>query len=82
MTSEEFSRLPLKKKLPLVEQHGDFVAQRIHQSYNIQLFTLNGFYVEVWKQLGLNYLHWIEVVNDHSILNQYTGDIDLKGLFD
>lgn len=77
MQPADFARLPLAKKHREVTQHGNFVAQRIYTTYNIQLFALHGYYVEVWKRIGLDYLHWIEVVKSDETLHQYTGNIDL-----
>lgn len=78
MTSDEFARKSLKQKHQLIQEQSEFVAQRIHGSHNIQLYAIHGFYVEVWKKLGLDYLQWIEVVKDDNILLQYTSGIDLN----
>ena len=77
MNREAFSKLNTSKRFALVRDQGEFVGQRIHGSHNIQLFALHGYYVEVWKKIGLDYLHWVEVVTDDKILLQYTSGIDL-----
>ena len=83
MQQDEFAKLPVSKRFALVREHGEFVGQRIHGSHNIQLYAMHGYYVEVWKKLGLDYLHWVEVVQDDKILLQYTDgiDLDLNKLF-
>jgi hypothetical protein len=78
MTPEEFKKLSIEQKLELVKARGDFVASRLYPGFNVHLFALDGFFIEVWKRVGLDYIQWIEVVNSDSTINSYLDNINLE----
>jgi hypothetical protein len=80
MTKKEFSGLNKKKQLVLLSDFGNFLANRRHESFIISLFSFEEYYVEVWKRIGLDYIQYIEVVNDNSRLDQYLDGFDIKDL--
>lgn len=49
----------------------------MHGGFTVGLFALDGFYVEVYKRIGLDYIDYIEVVMELSRLEFYTDDLDL-----
>ena len=71
MEKAEFRRLKLKQKYALLNKEGKYLAARNHAGFQCSLFDLNGFYVEVWKPLGINLIQWIEVVNRDEIIDSY-----------
>ncbi len=81
MTSSEFSSLSITKRLHLLKKNGEFVGTRIIPSYQVSLFTLHGFYVELFVLRSLNQVQWIEVQTNKQILIEYTKNIDLDDLF-
>jgi hypothetical protein len=76
--SSEFRSLSLKQKHHRLLTKAEFIASRIHGGYQVHLFTLEGNYVEVWKSIGLNYIHWIEIVQSQRTLENYVVDLDLN----
>lgn len=78
MTAKEFKALNKQKKFILLSDLGNFLANRMYQSFSIALFSFEGFYVEVWKRIGLDYIEYIEVVEDHSLLAKYLDDFDIN----
>jgi hypothetical protein len=78
MLPEEFKKLPLADKFEIVKAKGDFVASRLYPGFNVHLFAIDGFFVEVWKRLGLDYVEWIELVNSDSTINSYLDNINLE----
>jgi hypothetical protein len=76
--SSHFHRLSLKQKHHMLVTKAEFIASRIHGGYQVHLFTLDGEYVEVWRSIGLNYIHWIEVVHSQGTLENYVADLDLN----
>jgi hypothetical protein len=79
MTVKEFSSLSKAKKYVLLSDFGKFMANRKHQGFLIGLFSFEGFYVEVWKRAGLDYIDYIEVVKDNKQLEKYLDDFDVSG---
>lgn len=77
MAPGEFKKLPLEERYSQVKSRGDFVASRYHLGFHVHLFTLDGFFVEVWQRIGFDSIQWIEVVNSDSTINSYLDNIDL-----
>ncbi len=78
LTPKEFKRLKLQHKYNLLKKEGTHLASRIYSTYNIHLFQLENFYVEVWYKIALNQIYWIEVLQNESALDQYLQKIDVK----
>lgn len=71
MKKEDFIRLKLKKKYEVLKKGGKHLANRTHGGFLCALFDFNGYYVEVWKPVGINLIQWIEVVNRDEIIDSY-----------
>lgn len=74
-SKEEFIKLHKQIKYELLKKEGIFVGNRIHSSYQCSLFTFSGMYVEIWRPIGLNYIHWIELVESPIILEEYVDNM-------
>lgn len=70
-----FKKLSIQDKYKLLELRGNFIASRFHGGHNCHLFALDGFYVEVFKVLGLNKIQWIELVGNERTLDSYLDNI-------
>lgn len=68
---ESFRKLKKEKKYLLLKDHGEFIGNRISQGYQCSLFIFSGMYVEMWRPLGLTFIHWIEVIDSPVILEEY-----------
>lgn len=78
LTKTEFNRLKLAERYELLTEEGRFVASRFFEGFNVHLFTLFGFYVEMWQRISISNVVYIEVVNNDETLKLYLGNIDLK----
>jgi hypothetical protein len=72
---EEFSKMSLLKKYNLLKERGNFIASRQHGGHLCHLFAFDGFYVEVFRVIGLNQVHWIELVKNNSTLDTYLDNL-------
>ncbi|MEM7162310.1 MAG: hypothetical protein AAF487_07690 [Bacteroidota bacterium] len=81
MTASEFRQKRLLDRFGIVETKGIALAKRKHGSFNVELYSIDDFYVEIWKKVGLNIIHWIETV-DKKNLEYYTDQINLDNLED
>lgn len=71
MREKAFRKLSLQQRFQRLKQDGIYVASRVSTGYNVHLFTLDGFYVEMWRPLGLGYIRWIEVQKNEKVLEEY-----------
>ncbi|MEQ8624367.1 MAG: hypothetical protein RJQ00_05915 [Vicingaceae bacterium] len=78
MEKTEFRRLKLKQKYALLNKEGKYLAARTHGGFQCSLYDLNGYYVEVWKPIGINIIQWIEVVNRDEIIDSYLEHFKIK----
>lgn len=62
MHGDKFKALSKKGKYREVQDHGNHIANRYYQSYEIHLYQVRDLLVEVWWKLGLNQIYWIEIV--------------------
>lgn len=62
MDLKEFKALSKKGKFREIQDHGNYIASRYYQSYEIHLHQVHNHLVEVWWKLGLNQIYWIEAV--------------------
>ena len=80
ITKQKFQRLPFKKKGELVFKEGEYVAVRSYYNYKVQLYSLYGFFVEVWYHPENNAIDKVELLESEKALNLYLADIDLESL--
>lgn len=76
---QDFKSLSLGEKYKKVKRTGRFVAERSFGSFYVQLFNLGNFYAEVWRNKGLNQIHWIEVPTKKNVMDNYLQGIDIMG---
>ena len=79
MTPTEFRQKRLLDRFGIVETQATKLGERRYRGFNVTLYSLENFYVEVWKRVGLGIIHWIETV-DKKNLEYYTDHIDLEKL--
>lgn len=77
MKKEDFRRLKLSQKYKLINKEGKYLAKRVHGGFHCFLYDFHGYYVEVWKPVGINLIQWIEVINRDEILDSYLQDFDI-----
>ncbi|MBR9831255.1 hypothetical protein GYB57_03825 [bacterium] len=68
---EEFKKLSLVQRYKLLQERGNFIASRQHGGHLCHLFAFDGFYVEMYKVIGMNQVQWIEVVKNDRTLDSY-----------
>jgi hypothetical protein len=80
-TKEKFTRLPLALRHKVVEEKGDYIMRRRHLTYNVELFELGDFYVEVGRSMATNQIYWIECPENDYVYSKYLGHIKVEELF-
>jgi hypothetical protein len=80
MNATDFSRFPIKEKIYLVFEHGIEVSDRQFLYFTIKLYTLFGFFAEVWYIPNSNKIDRVEVVTTDEILSLYKHEFDISQL--
>ena len=84
ITHKEFNALPLKDKVRLLFQNGNFIVAIRYYGYKINLYLLNNFYVEVFYNHKQDMIERIELLPAfHTRMKFYSDQIQLpSGLLD
>ena len=81
LMKEKYQRLPLAIQHKVVEEQGNYLTRRRHLTYNVELFQLNSFYVEVGRSMATNQIHWIECRDNEYVYNKYLLNLKIEELF-
>lgn len=79
MTADQFRRFSKRERYVIVRDRSTFLATRLHGGFQIGLYRLDDLYIEVWKRIGLDYLEYIELVEEKKVRNAYLDNLDLPG---
>ena len=78
-----FNRLPAGSKVEILATKGIILAKRQHLDYCITLFSLNNYFVELWKKEGMEIIGTFHsTVEAMAILEPYLDTLDLGTLLD
>ena len=78
ITHKEFNALPLKEKIGLLFQNGNFIVAIRYYGYKINLYLLNNFYVEVFYNHKRDMIERIELLPAfHTRMKFYSDQIQL-----
>lgn len=80
LSEDDFKRVRLKSKIKFLQADGEYITERYFHKYRVQLYTYNGFFVEVWRSLRFDEIYSIDVAPKRSIKEAYLNVIDLKKL--
>ncbi len=81
LTQENFTRLTKTEKVSQLFNEGEELMERYDSDYRICLYTLSGFFVEVWYRNPISKIESIEVVCQEKVVELYDNEIDLTKLF-
>lgn len=81
LTKKEFRRCSLSRRYKLLKSEGEHIAARQSGVHRIHLFSVYGFFVEVWIVISLDQIQWVEIQENKSIINSYSEKVDVKNLF-
>ena len=78
----DFHRLNEKQQLDTLEKSGVFIAEMNGPYYNIKLYQVNGFYVELYFHTHFNVVVNINCFTNTDCLDPYLENIRLDELID
>jgi len=81
MTPEQFRHLTSLRQMELLFEQGRELMCRIYIFYNVRLYALSDFFVEVWYRQTSNKIDRIIVLEIDNVVDLYEGQINLNDLF-
>ena len=78
MTSSEFIQLSLSERMDVINQKGLFVAQRSYYNHDINLYTIFGYFVEVWYANFENRITKIQIADRTLVEINYLKNININ----
>jgi hypothetical protein len=81
MKEIEFLALSHQEKVELLFDDGRELMNRIYVFYNIKLFSLFDFYVEIWYKQTTNKIDKVIVVKLDDVVHLYESQINIQDLF-
>jgi len=80
---ETFHKIPTKaEQFTAVLQYGTLADERfIYGKYEIKIYSLSDFFVEVWTDLKSNEIERIEVLDKEEAWSGFLESVKLKALF-
>ncbi|NVO19618.1 MAG: hypothetical protein HXX13_07950 [Bacteroidetes bacterium] len=81
MTPDQFRHLTSLQQMELLFDQGRELMCRIFVFYNIRLYTIGDFFVEVWYRQTTNKIDRIIIMGIDSVLELYENQIKLSDLF-
>jgi hypothetical protein len=81
MKESEFLTLSHQEKVELLFDEGRELMNRIYVFYNIKLFSLFDFYVEIWYKQTTNKIDKVIIVKLTDVVHLYESQINIQDLF-
>ena len=78
ITETEFTKLDLNSKFELLSNKGLFVGNRVYYNHRVNLYSVNGYFVEVHYSPEANEIDAIDIVDAERVINGYQNRITLK----
>ncbi len=80
MKVSEFKLLNENEQFDIIEQHGVFLAERESSFYNIRLYQVQSFYVELYCHTHFNVIVRSKIFSGTHSLTPYLNAIDIEAL--
>ena len=73
-----FNKLSVAKKWAVISISGELVGKRVYRSFEIELYHFDLGFAEVWRGIGFQTMHWIELVNYDNVIVKYLDLIQIR----
>lgn len=70
----------MKKQVELLFENGNHLLSRIFMFYSVHLYAYSGFYAEIWYRQADNRIDRVVMLESETVLDLYSGQIDLSDL--
>jgi hypothetical protein len=80
MHISDFEMIDSLEKIELLTENGVLLSSRTDGCFQISLFQMDSFYVEIYYHIGQLCIRLIRSFDETSELNPYLGEIDISDL--
>ncbi len=80
LSLQEFASLPVDLQSNYLWDNGSFLTNHRDHRYCINLYSLHGYFVEVWYDTLLNHIHAITAFNTSRRLEAYVKTVSITNL--
>ena len=80
LDAKDFQRISIAGKVKLLQKDATYVTKRYFLKFEVELYTYNGYFVEIFRTLSFGEIFSIDVAPDRSVKEAYLKSIDLKAL--
>ena len=80
MKSDDFRKLTTFRQVEMLFEKGQHVLSRIYLFYNVHLYTLAGFYAEIWYRQADNKIERVVILDQADVLDLYDNQIGLSDI--
>jgi len=77
MNCDDFRKLTIFRQVELLFDKGQHVLSRIYLFYNVHLYSLSGFYAEIWYRQADNKIERVIILDQADVLDLYDKQIGL-----
>ena len=81
MTEKEFIRLKIQDQLMIVFDSGEEIASRLYVGFNIKLYSVFDFYIEIWYIKNESKIDRINIIDTEKVSRLYSSAIDITDIF-
>jgi hypothetical protein len=82
MNERQFKEFNLNERMDIVNLNGVYVGNRFYYNHSINLYTVYGFFVEVWYANFENRITKVQVANRQLVDLMYSDRVDISSLND
>ena len=77
---DKFNTLDFDEKAWHVWHHATFLIVRQNNKYRVNLYHLNGYYIQLWYHVKKNRIEKIAATPSHNVINPYLKLIQLEDI--
>jgi hypothetical protein len=77
LTGKIFNKLSLDQRIGMLELNGSYLMIRSCDHFNVLLYGLSGFYVEVWQTLNYDICS-VQCISDDDVVQLYLDELSFE----
>lgn len=81
MNKRRFQEMKMLEKVQYVLEHGEEVMSRVYMYYNIKLYSVDNFFVEIWYRQSAAKIDYVEMIDMNDVFLNYKNAIDISDLY-
>lgn len=80
MNERQFKEFGLNERMDIINLNGSYVGMREYYAYRINLYTVYGFFVEVWYGMLENKITKVQIADKLIVEKLYSDKVDISSI--